>query len=115
MLITRQFLLFPVFVSIFALSACLSGSEAGSEEEVSTETAREGLTGVAACNVANTGTCTTSADCASGLCLQRHSGRICTTTCNDSQPCATGMECEWRHTGAGLLGYCVPKTRGWTP
>jgi hypothetical protein len=104
-----------------ALAVCLGCSSGAEDAREGTQgiaapgTASAHLTGVAACNAVDAGTCVTSSDCPSGLCLTRHSGRVCVPACDDATPCPTGMECEWRHTGAGLKGYCVPKERGWTP
>lgn len=95
------------------LSACLgAGPEAESEQGAAGGSVGQGLTGVPACAISRDGLCTTPADCASGLCLLRNSGGFCTTACGDNQACPSNMECERRHTGAGLLGYCVHKSRG---
>jgi hypothetical protein len=65
----------------------------------------------AECAVPPTGACQTSADCLSGLCLQRASGSVCTGACAADADCDAGSSCAREWTGAGLEGYCVPQGR----
>lgn len=111
---------FLLGMAVFGFTACqggLSETEAGPSgaEGHGSRGAAQQLMGVADCNTVDAGTCLSSADCPSGLCLTRPAGRVCVPSCNDSTPCPSGMECEMRHTGAGLMGYCVPTRRDWTP
>lgn len=101
---------------LFACQGNTSETANGGARGPSANIAHQGtLTGVAACDAVDAGACLTSADCPSGICLTLHSGRVCVDACDDDAHCPQGMECEMRHTGTGLQGYCVPTQRGWTP